>query len=171
MGICNGFQVMVKMGLLPLFDGEMKQDVTLTHNDSDRFEDRWITLKADPASACVWTRGIATIELPVRNGEGKFIPRDADTLRRLVEGGHVVLRYVNRDGSTAQSKFPANPSGSVVDIAGICDASGRIFGLMPHPEAYQERTNHPRWTREFLPEEGLGLKVFRNAVEFARGKW
>lgn len=167
-GICNGFQVLVKMGLLPYFEGEFAQEVTLTHNDSGRFENRWVRLKIDPATPCVWLDGIETIEMPVRHGEGKFIVRDAAVLDRLREKGQVALRYVRSDGASAAGEFPANPNGSEDDIAGICDPSGRIFGLMPHPEAYIDPTNHPRWTREGLADEGAGLRVFRNAVDYVR---
>lgn len=166
-GICNGFQVMVKMGLLPLFEGEFTQEVTLTHNDSSRFDNRWVHLNVDPASPCVWLEGIQTLEVPIRHGEGKFIPRDETTLQRLKDQGQAVLRYARTDGAPAGGKFPENPNGSVDDIAGICDPSGRILGLMPHPEAFLNRTNHPRWTREALPEEGAGLQLFRNAVRHA----
>ena len=84
------------------------------------------------------------------------------------DGGQVAVRYVKPDGAPAQGEFPMNPNGAVDDIAGICDPTGRVFGLMPHPEAYVDRTNHPRWTREELPLEGAGLQVFRNAVEYAK---
>ncbi len=166
-GICNGFQVMVKMGILPFFDGEFVQETTLTNNDSSRFENRWVHLAANPDSPCVWTRGIARLELPIRHGEGKFIPRDEAVLRRLGDNGQIVVRYCRPDGAPARGAFPFNPNGAVDDIAGICDPSGRIFGMMPHPEAFVDFTNHPRWTRESLPEEGAGLQVFRNAVEYA----
>lgn len=166
-GICNGFQVLVKMGMLPMFDGEFRQETTLTHNDSGRFEDRWVCLKTDPATRCVWLKGISQLELPVRHGEGKFIPKDDAVLERLRANGQVAQRYVHTDGTPARGEFPANPNGAVDDIAGICDPSGRIFGLMPHPEAYVDRTNHPAWTRLELPEEGAGLQIFRNAVEYA----
>ncbi|MBI2433078.1 MAG: phosphoribosylformylglycinamidine synthase subunit PurQ [Candidatus Hydrogenedentes bacterium] len=165
-GICNGFQVMAKMGMLPYFDGQFAQEVTLTHNDSSRFEDRWVTLAA-AASPCVWTRGVELLEVPVRHGEGKFVVRDAEVLARLEQNRQIVLRYVQRDGAPASGAFPANPNGSVDDIAGICDPSGRILGLMPHPEAHVHRTNHPRWTRETLPAEGAGLRIFHNAVSYA----
>ncbi len=168
-GICNGFQVMVKMGILPLFDGEFVQDVTLTHNDSARFEDRWVCLKVEPSTRCAWLKGIERIELPVRHGEGKFIPRDDAVMNRLREQGQIAVRYCTLEGQLAGGAFPVNPNGAVDDIAGICDPSGRIFGLMPHPEAHVDRVNHPRWTREALPEEGAGLQVFRNAVEYAKG--
>ncbi len=167
-GICNGFQVLVKMGMLPMLNGGFKQEVTLTHNDSGRFEDRWVSLKRDPNTKCVWLKDIARLELPIRHGEGKFVTRDASVLDTLKAGGHVALRYCRHDGEPAHGEFPDNPNGSQDDIAGICDATGRIFGLMPHPEAYIDRHHHPRWYRENLPEEGAGLQVFRNAVAYAR---
>jgi phosphoribosylformylglycinamidine synthase len=162
-GICNGFQVMVKMGLLPLFNGAFEQEVTLTHNDHNRFENRWVHLGADEDSRCVWTKGLGRFELPVRNGEGKFVPRDAETLARLQGNGQVALRYADGGG-----RRPYNPNGSVDDIAGLCDPSGRVFGLMPHPEAFLVPTNHPRWTREDVGEDALGLRLFVNAVEYIR---
>jgi len=165
-GICNGFQVLVKMGLLPLSFGEMKQQVTLTHNDSNRFEDRWVRVSVFDNSRCVWLTGIEKMELPIRHGEGKFVCDD-NMVELLLKGGQVALQYVNTDGEPAQGAYPANPNGSLMDIAGICDPTGRIFGLMPHPEAFLHRLNHPRWTRENLPEAGDGLKIFQNAVDFA----
>jgi len=169
-GICNGFQVMVKMGLLPLFDGTFKQEVTLAWNNTCRFENRWIHLGAAENTRCVWLKGIETLPLPVRHGEGKFIVRDKAVLQRLLDNGQVALRYVRPDGTAAAGEFPFNPNGAVDDIAGICDPSGRIFGLMPHPEAFQERENHPEWTRLDLSAEGAGLRIFRNAVEFAKNE-
>ncbi len=169
-GICNGFQVMVKMGLLPYCDGALKQEATLTWNDTSRFENRWVHLQAPAGNRCVWLKDIEQIALPIRHGEGKFIPGDDAILQRLRENGQVALRYVRDDGAPANGVFPFNPNGAVDDIAGICDPSGRIFGLMPHPEGYQERTNHPAWTRASLPAEGAGLRVFHNAVEFARNE-
>jgi len=168
LGVCNGFQLLVKLGVLPDFDADRAQTVTLTFNDSGRFEDRWVHLKVDPASPCVFTQGLAGLYLPVRHGEGKFIPADAETRARLHRDHRVVLRYSTADYATATPDYPANPNGSIDAVAGICSASGRIFGLMPHPEAYLHRTNHPRWTREDLPEDGMGLDLFRNAVSFAR---
>ncbi len=167
-GICNGFQVLTKMGLLPGFDGELRQQVTVAFNDSGKFEDRWVFLEQDRASKCVFTKGIDTITLPVRHGEGKFIPQDEATLERLQAEGCVVFRYVAPDGGKAQ--YPYNPNGSVDDIAGICDPTGRILGMMPHPEAFLHRTNHPRWTRMDLPEQGAGRSIFENAVRYVRRK-
>lgn len=166
-GICNGFQVMVKMGILPMFDNEFVQEVTLTHNDSGRFGNRWVHLKTNPDTRCIWLKGIDRIELPVRHGEGKFMAKDETTLERLRQNAQIAVRYIRPDGAPARGQFPSNPNGAVDDIAGICDPTGRIFGLMPHPEAFVHRTNHPCWSRTNLPEEGLGLRVFRNAVEYA----
>lgn len=164
-GICNGFQAMVKMGMLPAFDGDYTtQEVTLTFNDSGKFEDRWVHMQGT-GSKCVFTKGIKSIYLPVRHGEGKFVVKNPQVLARLKKDNHIVFRYADSEGNFAG--YPNNPNGSVDNIAGICDATGRVFGMMPHPEAFQHRTNHPAWTREELPEEGAGMAIFRNAVEYA----
>ncbi|HEY6586237.1 MAG TPA: phosphoribosylformylglycinamidine synthase I [Candidatus Methanoperedens sp.] len=166
-GICNGFQAMVKMGLLPGFNGDYStQEVTLTFNDSGRFEDRWVHLKANERSKCVFTKGIDRIYLPVRHGEGKFIAKSPQVFAGLKKGNHIVFQYTDVQGNPAG--YPHNPNGSIDNIAAICDETGRIFGMMPHPEAFQHRTNHPRWTREELPEEGAGIAIFRNAVEYVK---
>lgn len=169
LGVCNGFQLLVKLGMLPGFDGNYKtQTVTLTFNDSGRFEDRWVYLRVSPDSPCIFTRNIAGIYLPVRHGEGKFITKDQDILKRLHEDHQVVVQYSNDDYKEVTMDYPANPNGAVDAIAGICNSTGRIFGLMPHPEAYLHYTNHPRWTREKLPVEGMGLVIFKNAADFIR---
>lgn len=169
LGVCNGFQLQVKLGLLPGLDGDYRtQTTTLTFNDSGRFEDRWVYLKANPQSPCVFTTGIEGLYLPVRHGEGKFVTRDEGVLERLRAEGRIVLQYSDPSYKTPTMDYPANPNGSMDAVAGICNDNGRIFGLMPHPEAYLHRTNHPRWTRETLPEEGMGLALFRNAVSFIR---
>jgi phosphoribosylformylglycinamidine synthase subunit PurQ / glutaminase len=170
LGVCNGFQLMIKLGLLPaLSDNYTKQSATLTYNDSGRFEDRWVYLKANAQSPCVFTRGVDVVYLPVRHGEGKFIPADPVILEKIEKKNLCVLRYCGPEGLPSM-EYPANPNGSINAIAGICNESGRLFGLMPHPEAYLDRVNHPRWTREKIPEEGQGLTIFRNAVNFIRGK-
>lgn len=167
LGICNGFQILVKLGLLPAFDGNYwRQSVSLTYNDSGRFEDRWVHLKVNPKTHCVFVKGIEKLELPVRHGEGKFVTDNREILQRVLSGSQLVLTYTDRHGNPPL--YPDNPNGSMGDVAGICDPTGRIFGLMPHPEAYNHRTNHPLWTRDELPEEGKGLAVFANAVAFAR---
>jgi phosphoribosylformylglycinamidine synthase I len=164
-GICNGFQVMVKMGLLPAFGGDYsRQDVTLTFNDSGRFENRWVHIKASTGSKCVFTKGIQNIYLPVRHGEGKFVVKDPRVLAKLKKNHHIVFKYVDMNGNPAG--YPDNPNGSIENIAAISDETGRVFGMMPHPEAFMHRTNHPAWTREQLPEEGAGMAIFRNSVEY-----
>ena len=164
-GICNGFQAMVKMGLLPGFGGDyMNQEVTLTFNDSGKFEDRWVHLKKNKNSNCVFTKGIDNIYLPVRHGEGKFVVKSPSVLDKLKKNKHVVFQYVDSSGDP--SGYPWNPNGSVENIAGICDETGRVFGMMPHPEGFQHRTNHPAWTRLDLPDEGAGVKIFRNAIDY-----
>lgn len=164
-GICNGFQVLVKLGLLPGFNGDYhSQLTTLNINDSGRFEDRWVYLKAMD-SPSPFIQGIEKLYLPVRHGEGKFMVKNDDTLEKLYKNKQVALKYVNKD-TQEKPGYPWNPNGSMDDIAGICDATGRVFGLMPHPEGYLYRVNHPAWTRESLPEAGQGLQVFKNAIEY-----
>lgn len=169
LGICNGFQLMVKLGLLPALRGELgEQTVTLTGNDSGRFEDRWVWLQANTESPCVFTKGVETCYLPVRHGEGKLVARDSELLDDLTAANQVVFRYADPLTGLPTNTYPDNPNGSQASIAGLCDPSGKLFGLMPHPEAYLYRTNHPRWTREQLPEEGMGVAIFRNAAEYVK---
>jgi phosphoribosylformylglycinamidine synthase len=160
---------MVKLGILPGFDRNYdRQDVTLTFNDSGRFEDRWVYLKINQKSPCVWTRGIENIYLPIRHGEGKFVSRRNEEIReRLIKQNQIVAQYVDNKGNLAN--YPWNPNGSELNIAGVCDETGRIFGLMPHPEAFLFPQNHPQWTRIKI-KEGQGLKIFRNAIEFVKNK-
>ena len=168
LGVCNGFQLMVKLGLLPALSGNLtKQSMTLTFNDSGRFEDRWVYLKANAQSPCVFTKGIDIAYYPVRHGEGKFVPESDAILEEIKNKNLVALQYSTDDGAPTMN-YPDNPNGSISAIAGLCNETGRLFGLMPHPEAYLHRTNHPRWTREILPEDGQGLAIFRNAVNFIR---
>src|SRR3954451_11968714 len=176
-GICNGLQVLVKTHLLPgaADPKDARQSCTLANNDCGRFVDRWVHLAVHPGK-CVWTRELAedrdapaTIELPVAHGEGKFVPAAESCRRSLWEDGQVVLTYAKPDGSPAAGQFPDNPNGSVDDIAGICDATGLVFGLMPHPERYVDPTQHPAWTRHKpLPSEGQGLAFFRGALRHVR---
>lgn len=169
MGVCNGFQMMVKMGLLPGLGGEYRnQSATLTINDCGRFEDRWAYLKVDSDSPCIYTRGLTGIYLPVRHGEGKFVTSSKAVLEQIESQSLSVLKYSDSNYEAPATEYPLNPNGSMNAIAGICDETGRLFGLMPHPEAYVHRTHHPRWTREELPEEGMGLWLFQNAVRFVR---
>lgn len=167
LGICNGFQVLVRLGVLPAVGRQRwQQEATLTANDSGKFEDRWVYLRIDPACHSPFIEGIEQLYLPVRHGEGKFVPRDAHTLQALQVSHQIAARYCDPQGS--MGSYPWNPNGSIDNIAAVCDPSGRIFGLMPHPEAYVHRTHHPRWSREKLPEEGMGVALCRNAVAFAR---
>jgi phosphoribosylformylglycinamidine synthase subunit PurQ / glutaminase len=166
LGICNGFQVILKAGMLVPADAE-GVPATLAHNDSGKFEDRWIRMKAFPGR-CPFVEGYDTLEAPIAHGEGKFVCRDEATLDRLDKSGQVVLRYVDARGQPG--KYPINPNGSERDIAGICDASGRVFGLMPHPERHTLPTQHPQWTRRGLAAEADGLRMFRNAVRYFQ-KW
>jgi phosphoribosylformylglycinamidine synthase subunit PurQ / glutaminase len=160
MGICNGFQVLVKTGILP---GPMEPElpaVTLTTNDSDRFECRWVHLAVNPETSCVFTRGIRRMYLPVAHAEGKLVaaPEVADRLR-------AVVTYTDADGNPNPG-YPANPNGSLGNIAGITDETGCVFALMPHPERYVRRTQHPRWTRGEGSDPGDGLGIFTNAVSW-----
>jgi phosphoribosylformylglycinamidine synthase I len=162
LGICNGFQAILKAGLmLPPDDGGPV--ATLTHNASGRFEDRWITVQAR-AGQCPFLQGCERLLLPVAHGEGNFRCREQSILQGLEQAGQVVLRYVDAEGRGGA--YPANPNGSQGDVAGVCDSTGRVLGLMPHPERHILPTHHPRWTRLGLAAEGDGLPLFRNAVRF-----
>lgn len=165
-GICNGFQVLVKTNLLPgPVAGRPGQTSTLAHNDGGRFIDRWVHVAPRPSS-CIWTAKVpSVIELPIAHGEGKFIPADESVRRALWENGQVALTYSRPDGSPANGANPYNPNGSVDDIAGVCDATGLVLGLMPHPERYVDPLQHPAWTRQNpLPQRGQGWHFFANAV-------
>jgi phosphoribosylformylglycinamidine synthase subunit PurQ / glutaminase len=169
LGICNGFQLLTRLGLLPGVGLEYgRRVVTLIGNDSGRFEDRWIHLAVDRSSPCVFTRGLERLYLPIRHGEGKIVARDVDFTAGLVEAHLAAVRYASADGANPTQDYPDNPNGSQQAIAGLCDPSGRVFGLMPHPECFVHRTHHPRWTREDLPEDGDGLAIFRNAAAYLR---
>jgi phosphoribosylformylglycinamidine synthase len=175
-GICNGFQCLVNLGLLPALDADYtRRSVALTHNDCGNFRDQWVHLNVDADSPCVFTKGLKSLELPIRHGEGKFFADDT-ILQSLTRNRQIVVRYATADGSPAQGAFPDNPNGSIMDIAGICDPSGRIFGLMPHPEAFNQWSNHPDWPRHkervrrgLAPEpEPItpGIRLFKNAVDY-----
>lgn len=166
-GICNGFQVLVKTELLPgPLAGRTGQTCTLAHNESGRFIDRWIRVSAR-SRKCVWTAGLTDLDLPIAHGEGRFVTANAAVRQALWDEDQVALVYIRGDGSPATGQTPDNPNGSVDDIAGVCDATGLVFGLMPHPERHVEATQHPAWTRHRpLAVEGAGLEVFRNAVRY-----
>ena len=163
LGICNGFQVLVKTGILPGIDGHGSQPLTLAANDSGRFECRWVYLTVDEKSPCVFTRGMRSMYIPVAHGEGKVVAESS-----VIDKLNIVVRYVDENGNTGAG-YPYNPNGSLRDIAGICDDTGHIFALMPHPERFIRWTQHPRWTRESPRNFGDGLQVFLNAVAWAKG--
>ena len=173
-GICNGFQVLVKAGILPgsLEDSEKVQEfvptTTLTFNDSGKFEDRWIYLRVEGRS--VWTEGLEKIiYIPVAHGEGKFVPANDEVLKRLNENHQIIFRYCDPKGGRPQ--YPFNPNGSTDDIAGITDRTGRILGLMPHPERHFLFTQHPFWTRlEKKGKYGQGAKIFENGARYVKEK-
>jgi phosphoribosylformylglycinamidine synthase len=170
LGICNGFQILLKSGLLLPLAADMSAPATLAWNASGRFEDRWVPLVTGGDS--VFFAGIDTLYLPVAHAEGKFVPRDARVLAELEQGGQIVLRYgTGRGGAWSaqlapRTEYPDNPNGSLGDVAGVCDPSGRICGLMPHPERHIDPTQHPRWTRDAAESTGEGLRVFQNAVRY-----
>ena len=189
LGVCNGFQVLVRMGLVPgVVDddsvgavgavgarGGAAQSVALVHNDSGQFEDRWVQVAFDAASPCVWTRGIASLELPVRHGEGKLVAPEAQLA--AIDAAHLgAARYTSSVTAAAADggsplPYPANPNGSLRNLAGLCDPTGQVFGLMPHPEAFLYRYHHPAW-RNAAPAasahlDEAALQLFRNAVHHA----
>lgn len=177
-GICNGFQALVNLGLLPGFDGDYRtRSVALTYNDCGNFRNAWVNLAINPDSPCVFTRDMESIELPIRHGEGKFYAPD-EIINHLLQDQQVVMRYAGPNGLPAEGRFPSNPNGSLHDIAGICDPTGRVFGLMPHPEAYNHFTNHPDWSRRRderrhdsqtgVSVDRTGIKIFTNAVQYLR---
>ena len=153
-GICNGFQVLVKTGILPNIGKTSTPETSLTHNDTGVFEDSWVRVRFNRNSQCIWTRGLGEMELPIRHGEGRFLACSEEILKKIKRKNLVALTYSGR-----------NPNGSVDGIAGITDTTGRIFGLMPHPEAFLFSHNHPRWQREVV-EEGAGLKIFINGIRY-----
>jgi phosphoribosylformylglycinamidine synthase len=165
LGICNGFQVLIKSGLLPwakVSPGDLQRDATLAWNDSGRFEDRWVHLRAD-SDCCVFLPKGEIVALPVAHGEGKFVPADDGVLGKLQAGDQVAVRYVDEAGTAGP--YPVNPNGSIDDIAGICDPSGRVMGLMPHPERFTDVTHHPRWTRGGV-ERADGRLFFQRAFDY-----
>ena len=165
LGICNGFQLLVKLGLLPALNSDYtKRNFSLTGNDSGRFEDRWVNLRVDQKTPCIFTRNMTDIYLPVRHGEGKIVAASPEMVDDVIDRGQAVLYYTSPKTLLPTMDYPWNPNGSIKSIAGLCDTTGRVFGLMPHPECYLERTHHPRWTREELSEEGDGLMFFKNAA-------
>lgn len=176
LGICNGFQTLVNLGLLPGLDNDYQaRSVALTFNDCGNFRNDWVMLAVNRESPCVFTRDMETMELPIRHGEGKLVA-DQAVINRLIKNQQVVIRYARADGEPADGHFPSNPNGSLYDIAGLCDPTGRIFGLMPHPEAFNHFTNHPDWTRRrekdkrqnrrLTNQATIGVRLFENGVNY-----
>lgn len=185
-GICNGFQVLVKSGFLPMNTGKREQTATLTYNDTRRYEDRWVKLVSMAENPCVWTSGIDSIDLPVAHGEGKFVAPES-TIDELLRRKLVVFQYADAHGVPTPD-FPSNPNGSTCAIAGVCDSTGRIFGLMPHPERYNNAANHPHaalqrvLAKQYVDKsdasiadrasragtfEAAGMRIFQNGIEYA----
>lgn len=162
-GICNGFQVLVKLGLLPNLDGNYQQEAGLAWNSSNKFEDRWVYLKVVSGKS-VFVREGETLYLPVAHAEGKFVLESEKITGKLANSGQIILKYVDENGKPGQ--YPINPNGSVLDVAGICDPTGRVLGLMPHPERHIFGYQHPGWGRRGVKEEGDGFAIFRNAVRY-----
>jgi phosphoribosylformylglycinamidine synthase I len=162
LGICNGFQVLVKAGLLPGGDWG-RESVTVTFNDSAKFEARWVRLEVC-TDRCVFLTPGTFLEMPVEHAEGKVIAASNNVLRRLEDDRLVAVRYVDESG--AHDRYPANPNGSVNGIAGLCDATGRVLGLMPHPDRHFAHTHHPLWTRRTPEGAPDGLTVFQRAVRY-----
>ena len=164
-GICNGFQVLVKAGILPQTPAG-EQVASLSFNDSNRFEARWVRLRINLQSQSLFVKGLPEmIELPVAHGEGKFVVKSPKVLEMLKKTRAILMQYVNEEGKF--TGYPENPNGSLFNIAAITNPEGNCLGLMPHPERYVTRWHHPNWTRQTFCKEGVGLELFRNAVNHA----
>jgi phosphoribosylformylglycinamidine synthase subunit PurQ / glutaminase len=173
-GICNGFQMLANLGLVPALDEKYgERSVALMHNKTARYDCRWVHLKMT-SEKCIWTKGIDCIHVPIAHGEGNFYA-EPEVLERIKSQDQVAFKYVKPDGSEANNELPFNPNGALEDIAGICDESGRILGMMPHPERFNCFTNEDGWEKEKekliregkeLPKKGAGLKLFKNAVQY-----
>jgi phosphoribosylformylglycinamidine synthase len=162
LGICNGFQVLVKAGILP---GNDIQGITITYNDSNKFEDRWVYL-APQAGKCVFIEPGRRIYLPIAHGEGKFVTKDQQLLEKLQTDGLVAFKYVDENGN--DGGYPVNPNGSIGSIAGLTDSTRRVLGLMPHPERHIRFTQHPQWTRQKDKKDADGMTIFANAVKYVK---
>jgi phosphoribosylformylglycinamidine synthase len=166
LGICNGFQVLVKVGILPGNGQSGGQDtVTITYNDSNKFEDRWVYLTPQ-TDKCIFIEAGRQIYLPIAHAEGKVVTKDEAALEILKSEGYVAFKYVDENGE--EGPYPVNPNGSVDSIAGLTDSSGRILGLMPHPERHVRPTQHPHWTRLKDRTDGDGMTIFNNAVKYVQ---
>ncbi len=169
LGICNGFQVLVKLGLLPNIGGEVDQEVTLTHNNSGKYENRWVYCKVSEGTQTPFLKGMEQFAVPVRHGEGKLILKNKEIESKILAQGLNCLTYCDAKGNSTDV-YPMNPNGAALNCAGLTDPSGQVFGLMPHPEAYLSLYNHPDWGRmkrenPGISEDGEGLQIFRNIVQ------
>ncbi len=175
LGICNGFQVMVNLGIVPALNSPMgESEAALEKNGTARYQCRWVDLEVNPASPCVFTRGLRRLHIPVAHGEGNFYAKPG-ILDSIEKKNIAVMRYVKPDGSPAGGEFPYNPNGSLNDIASICDESGRRMGMMPHPERNITLTQRDDWTLVLekakrdgahVSEESDGMAIFKNAVKY-----
>jgi phosphoribosylformylglycinamidine synthase len=173
-GICNGFQILANTGLTPAVDEKYgERQVALMHNKTARYECRWIYLK-NTSNKCIWTKGIDVLHAPIAHGEGNFYTKP-EILEKLESNDQIVFKYVDENGSPANGEFPINPNGAMKDIAAVCDPSGRILGMMPHPERFNCFTNEEGWElkkeklireNKEIPKEGAGLKIFENAIDY-----
>jgi phosphoribosylformylglycinamidine synthase I len=178
LGVCNGFQILARLGIVPAVKSLYGlQQATLAPNAEGYFIDRWVRLSVETQSNSVFTKNITSLRLPVRHGEGRFVAKDSEMLREIEEKRLVSLRYCD-DQNRPANRFPLNPNGSENAIAGVCDPSGRILGLMPHPEAAVSIYQYPDWARKKqnalrrnipFSEEGEGIVLFKNAYEYAKG--
>ncbi|MDQ7031731.1 MAG: phosphoribosylformylglycinamidine synthase subunit PurQ [Desulfonauticus sp.] len=169
LGICNGFQLLTKLGLLPALGGNyFERQVSLSYNDSAKFEDRWVHLKTNPNSPCVFTKDLDELYLPIRHGEGKIIPLNEQILAKLQKDNLIALHYIDPKTKKPTLTYPFNPNGSPLGIAGLTDPTGKILGLMPHPEAYNHFTNHPAWTRKC--QSPLGLTLFEGGINYLKSQ-
>ena len=166
LGICNGFQVLVKTGILPgNSQQQLSQNVTITYNDSGKFEDRWVYL-APQTDKCIFLDPDRQIYLPIAHGEGKVVTKDDASLEKLISQNQVAFKYVDQAGQ--EGPYPINPNGSTESIAGLTDSTGRVLGLMPHPERFVRPSQHPHWTRLKHKDTADGMSIFNNAVNYIK---
>ena len=169
MGVCNGFQILVQLGLLPNLKGDYNPETALLHNDSNKYEDRWVHCKVNNQNDSPFLKGIESLPLPVRHGEGKLVIKDKTVLDNIVKHNLIALQYADATGNITE-EYPKNPNGSTLSIAGLTDRTGQIFGLMPHPEAFLSFYNHPNWAKMKRDKNELkrvqtGQAIFDNIVK------
>jgi len=169
MGVCNGFQILTQLGLLPDLTGNQEPEVALLHNNSQQYEDRWVYCKVNPDNPSPFLKDIDLLPVPVRHGEGKLVFKNDEIREKVVANNQIAMQYADADGNITD-EYPLNPNGSTLSIAGLTDPTGHIFGLMPHPEAFLSFYNHPDWPRikrngtEWNREQ-TGQKIFDNIVK------